>query len=395
VRVAYVSTDAGVPVFGSKGASVHVQAVAGALARRGADVTLLSARFGGVRPAALDRVAVRRLPAPPKGDPVAREQAALAANMDLVAALLAAGPVDLIYERHALWSHAAMEHARAHGVPGVLEVNAPLVDEQARHRALVDRAGAARAAARAFAAASAIVAVSRPVADWVAERCPDGDRRVHVVPNGADPGRALRVADPAHPPATRPCTIGFVGTLKPWHGVAGLVDAFDRLHARRGDARLLIVGDGPEGPDLRRDVELRGCAERVWFTGAVTPASVPPLLAEMDVAVAPYPAIEPFYFSPLKVLEAMAAGLPVVASDVGDLGELVGDGVTGLLVPPGDASALAAALDRLAADPAERRRMGEAGRARVLAAHTWDHVVDRILAIAAASQVGRKLPEVA
>jgi glycosyltransferase involved in cell wall biosynthesis len=394
MRVAYVSTDAGVPVFGSKGASVHVQAVAGALARRGADVSLLAARLGGARPAALDRVAVRRLPAPPKGDPIAREQAALAANAGVTAALRALGPLDLVYERHALWSHAAMEHARTIGTPGVLEVNAPLIDEQARHRALVDRAGAERATARAFAAASAIVAVSRPVADWVAQRCPDGDRRVHVVGNGADPGRVLPVTGPAHPPATLPCTIGFVGTLKPWHGVAQLLAAFDRLHARRPDVRLLVVGDGPEGPDLRRDAERRACAEHVWFTGAVTPASVPALLAEMDVAVAPYPPIEPFYFSPLKVLEAMAAGLPVVASRIGDLGDLVADDRTGLLVPPGDPAALAAALERLAADPAERRRMGEAGRARVVAAHTWDHVVDRILAIAAASAAG-SLPEVA
>src|SRR5690606_35992876 len=94
------------------------------------------------------------------------------------------------------------------------------------------------------------------------------------------------------------------------------------------------------------------------LAGAVEPAEVPAWLARMDIAVAPYHGDQPFYFSPLKIYEYMAAGLPVVASDVGDLAALVRHGETGLLCPPGDPPALAAALARLAGDPAAARRMG-------------------------------------
>jgi len=377
VRVAYVCADPGVPVFGTKGASVHVQAIAGALLRRGAEVTLLATRTGGMVPAALAHAEVVALPALPKGDAAARERAAQAANAGLAAALRALGPVDLVVERYSLWSHAALEHARAAGVPAVLEVNAPLVDEQGRHRALHDRPAAERVARRAFAAATAIVAVSEPVADWVAARCADGRRRVHVVGNGVDPDR--------FPPVERPpgrCTVGFVGTLKPWHGVEVLVDAFDRLHARRPGVRLLVVGDGPQSPWLRADLARRPCAPAVEFTGSVDPAAVPAALARMDVAVAPYPPLEPFYFSPLKVVEAMASGLPVVCSRIGALPDLVRDGVTGVLCRPGDPFDLAAALELLAADPPLRRRLGEEGRARVLASHTWDQVAGEVLRLA-------------
>jgi hypothetical protein len=188
MRIAYLCADPGVPVFGRKGASVHVQAVVDALARRGADVHLLAAREGGEPPAALRDVALHRLPCP-RGQPAARERTALAANSATSAALDAAGPFDLVYERHALWSHAAMEHTRASGTPGLLEVNAPLVEEQAAHRVLVDRAGAERAARRSFAAASALLAVSQPVADWLCARgVPAG--RVHAIGRASSRERA-------------------------------------------------------------------------------------------------------------------------------------------------------------------------------------------------------------
>jgi glycosyltransferase involved in cell wall biosynthesis len=98
----------------------------------------------------------------------------------------------------------------------------------------------------------------------------------------------------------------------------------------------------------------------------------------MDVAVAPYPPQPNFYFSPLKVYEYMAAGLPVVASRIGQLAELIHDGIDGLLCPPGDAMSLARALEQLQQAPQLRASLGLAARESVLHNYTWHAVAQRI-----------------
>jgi glycosyltransferase involved in cell wall biosynthesis len=170
--------------------------------------------------------------------------------------------------------------------------------------------------------------------------------------------------------------------MKPWHGVEDLVAAFAQLRAGSKDNRLLLVGEGPARSQLEAQVRALGLASRVHFTGAVEPAKVPGLMAAMDVAVAPYRSLPQFYFSPLKVYEYMAASLPVVASAVGQLKELIEPEVNGLLVPTGDVPALARALDRLRQDPEKRILLGRAARRKVLAHHTWDALAGRILELA-------------
>jgi glycosyltransferase involved in cell wall biosynthesis len=379
MRLAYVCTDQGVPVFGRKGCSVHVQEVVRAFGRLGARVELFTPRAEGEPPPGLEAVPMHRLPAAGKGDAAARERAALAANDALRDALGRAGPFDLVYERYALWGFAGMEHARAAGVPGLLEVNAPLIEEQAEHRTLVDRRGAEEVARRAFRAAMALVAVSAEVVSYL-EGYPEARGRVHVVPNGVNPERF-------RPRAPRPgdagtFVVGFVGSLKPWHGLPTLVEAFSLLHRRHRDTRLLVVGDGPERARLLGDLARRELCGAATLTGAVPPAEVARLLAGVDAAVAPYPKLGRFYFSPLKVYEYMAAGAAVVASRVGQLVELIEHGVNGLLCPPGDAGALAAALEELKEDPGLGERLSGEARATVLRGHTWEAVAERILRLA-------------
>ena len=97
------------------------------------------------------------------------------------------------------------------------------------------------------------------------------------------------------------------------------------------------------------------------------------------MAVAPYPASDDHYFSPLKIYEYAAAGLPVVASDIGQIPRIVSHGETGLIVPPSDPAALAAGIDALVLDPEYAARLGRAGRARAVAEHSWAHALDRIV----------------
>src|SRR5262249_57013720 len=153
MRTAYVCADRGIPVFGHKGCSVHVQEVLRAFARLGARIELFTSRPEGEPPAGLETIRIHPLPRVPKADQAVREQAAQAANEALYQMLEREGPFDLVYERYSLWSYAGMEHARDAGTPGLLEVNAPLIDEQAEHRVLVDRSAAEQVAERAFAAA--------------------------------------------------------------------------------------------------------------------------------------------------------------------------------------------------------------------------------------------------
>ena len=386
MRIAYVSADPGVPVFGRKGCSVHVQEIIAAFLRLGARVELFAARVEGDPAPPLRSVRVHPLPSAGTAGVAARERACIRANRDLRDALARRGPFDLVYERYSLWSFAAMQHAHACAVPGLLEINAPLIEEQARHRALIHRRAAARVAVRAFAAASALVAVSDEVAAAIGAYN-DGPTPVHVVPNGVDVERFRPDIVPGCRELQDTFTVGFVGTLKPWHGLTTLVDAFDRLARRRANVRLLVVGNGPGSRDLHEDLRRRNLLDLSVITGAIDTAKMPPLLTSMSVAVAPYADASGFYFSPLKVFEYMAAGLPIVASRAGQLAAVIDEGITGLLCPAGDAGAFAAALDRLYEDAALRSRLGNAARAKAERQHSWDAVCARLLEIAGVRRV--------
>lgn len=391
LRICYLCADLGIPIGGNKGASAHVRGLARAFGELGHRVTLLSPSVEGPEPVGVPTLPIRStsLPDALEGYVPAKLRRALghvwnnvAVEQTLTSHLPRLQP-DLLYERYSPFSAAGGAVARALGIPHVLEVNAPLAwgGEEHRQHALQETAAALEDAA--FAQASLIVAVSDELGRSLVERGVP-EEKVAVVPNGVEVQLFKPVGTSVDLPADR-FVIGFVGSLKRRHGVDVLARAFIRL-AEHPRYHLLVVGDGPER-DVVRSLEER-FPGRVTLAGAVPQSEVGSHLRAMHVAVAPYPQLEQFYDSPLKVLEYMASGRAIVASRIGQLQALIEHGHTGVLVRPGDDEMLAGAIDGLADDERHRRAMGMAAARCAWSGHRWTHRADEILRLASRVAAG-------
>ena len=373
MRIALLCSDLGVPLGGVKGASVHLRAVAAALLRMGHQVSAIVANAGpeiGYAPLTERGLELRVL-----------RQPRTVREVDWH--LLQVQP-QLMLERLALLAPEGALAAAEAGVPHVYEVNAPL-DEEAAHHRNFDRIDEARHAfTTGFAASRGAIAVSEPVAKWVRALAPERFA-VAVEPNGAGPEflsapdvKQLHLLEQRLRLTGGEFRVGFVGTFRPWHDLDTLLHAASEV-SKNVPTRLLMVGDGPQRNHLLRTAWSGRAA--VTLTGAVPHQEIPAHLALCDAVAVPY-AAEDVYFSPLKLVEAMAASRPVVASATGPVQRVVTDGRDGLLVPPGDRPAFAAALERLAFEPALRGRLGAEARRTVERQYTWDAVIGRVLQFA-------------
>ncbi|MDP8955756.1 MAG: glycosyltransferase family 4 protein [Actinomycetota bacterium] len=368
MRILQVSADRGVPLDGTKGASVHVRSMARAFRRQGHNVRLVMANLGE------DEATVKALSAQVLKPGSLIDQAARG------------GVADLVYERYALGHLEGLETAVTLGAPFVLEVNAPLVLEASRHRQATVRDGDEDVERRLFRSADLVVAVSEPLRKYIAE-IRGTDHGTVVVRNGCD-ARAFDSAAPLQ--SGPPQRLVFLGHPKPWHGAEDLPRLVADLRRRGWDVDLLLIGAGAGADAVASRARDLGVGDHVEVTGALSPEAAIRRLHEGTVAVAPYPPQGLYYFCPLKVIECMAAGLPVVTTAQGDLPEVVGD--AGLLVPPGDQRALLQAVELLLRNEPLRRGLGARGRERALSSFTWDHAADHVLrAVAEIGGVGQRV----
>jgi glycosyltransferase involved in cell wall biosynthesis len=371
MRILYVASAIALP--GASGGATHVREVAEGLARRGHAMRVIARRAGRAAEAGFDNgVKVTLLPVPDK---------LALLTYPAVARVAARFRPDVIMERYYNFAGAGVLLARRRGLPALLEVNAPMVDPPGSRKDRLDRA--LGRPLRRWAVRQALWSrrIVTPLATTVPPPVPRG--RIEAVNWGANvdrfhPGlcaeRAAGRAAYGIPPDA--VVAAFVGSFRAWHGVESFVRAGLRLTAREPNLVFLAIGGGPELPAV--EALARG-ADRILFTGAQPHTAVPGLLAMADIGVAPFaPAAYPplrafgFYWSPLKVFEYMAMGLPVVTPAIPPLNEIVRAGAEGLLYPEGDEAALAGAIARLAADPAARAAMGASARARVVARYSWD-----------------------
>ena len=363
MRILYAAIDQTVP--GTVGGSVHVQGAAEALAGRGHEVHVLASRGTGAVPTrdGVHWIWMR----PPFGAQTLRWT-----RTPAVVRLAREIRPDVVIERYYNFGGEGIAAGRAVNATTVLEVNAPVVDFPGSRKAMVDKAlliePMRRWRERLCAAADLIVA---PAAAILPPATPPA--KVLTLEWGADTDRFHPDAAP-RPARSSGLVAVFAGAFRSWHGAIALVRAVRALHAAgRRDISAELIGDGPE---LARTREAARGVEGITFLGAIPHDQVPAALARADVGVAPFdlaahrPLSLGFYWSPLKIFEYMATGLPVVAPAIDRIPALVGHEREGILYEPGAADGLAGALERLS-DQALRTRLGLAARERAVREYSW------------------------
>lgn len=390
VKICYLSSDLAAPLSGSTGAAAPMRGLVRAFTALGHEVVVVAPGAGGERsdtelqaqfvPIAIPQIVAGMYA---KGPP--RLGAALgylwnnvSVDQTLSGVLKTQRP-DLVYERYAPFGLAGVLGARRGSVRHLLEVNALLAWDERRAREQPLHQAAQWIERAALDSASGIVTPTPELKDALISGGV-AESKIRVAPNGVDadlfcpegPVRAKR--------ADGRFVLGFVGALRSGRGVDVLVTAFRRLAS---DPRydLLVVGGGPEAKLV--DGLARELPGRVMRVGPLPHREVVEYVRGMDIAIAPAPPVLRLRLSALALLEYMAAGRAIIAARVPPLADFVQEGVNGLLVPPGDADALAEAVRWLAQDGRLRRQLGGAAAAEARRAHLWTHRATQILEPAA------------
>lgn len=343
-RIAAINQDRGICPGRNKGAAVHLVAIRDAFARLDCDVVPFDEPDDDVLVSTLARDATGQ-------------------NFDLV------------YERYALGKATGAQFARDSGIPFVVEINSPLADEQQLYRGRAETRAERERDRFLFRHAHCVLAVSSTVAEYACARGAAPDT-IMVCPNGVDTQRFnLQVDGSAvrheHVPDGR-FVIGFHGRLRPWHSFDQLVLVFLELLERDLPVHLLVVGDG--------DFDALAELPDNYFTHVEWQphAKVPEFVAAFDALPLTYRPDAPFFYSPLKLMEAMACGVVPLVPDLGDLPQVVDHPRTGLIYRAGDFGGLAKLLAELVVDNEQRQSIGR--RAGEFAtAHSWDRIAAKVL----------------
>ena len=366
MKILYVALDQRVP--GTTGGSVHVTSVAQGLAALGHDVDVLTAPGDGPFPAG--QVQWHAM-SPPFGMRHLRGLRAAA-----VARMAYRVGAEAVIERYHNFGGEGIRAADAIDALAVLEVNAPVIDYPGSPKAWFDR-----------------FLLVEPMRRWRDWQCRRADLVITptaaIIPAFVPPDRIVEIEWGADTESFRPDAEGhlpftrdpgavlaiFAGAFRAWHGAINLVRAVRALReGGRSGLQAVMIGDGPEWSRVKEEASH---VPGITLTGAVTHTQMPACLAAADIGVAPFdleahpPLQLGFYWSPLKVFEYMAAGLPVVAPAIPRLASIVRSDQEGVLYHPREPGGLAEALGRLVDDAALRRTLGSAARERVTTLFSW------------------------
>ena len=375
MKICYLCPDLGISIDGFKGASSHIRNFVRALISLGHDVSVMTS-------CSVDQnefeFPVTVIPQPKFINDILHEEHTRVwralrhlfyngAIEKVFEHILHNQNIDLIYERYSPFSAAGSIIARQLNIPHILEVNAPLADQGKRYRRQALQEACELMEMTAFNRTNMIVTLTDELRQWMISIGIPSEKII-VRPCGVDE----TVFTPEGPSLVDnfkgKTVIGFLGSLKPWHDIELLAKAFEVL-AEEDRYHLLVVGDGP----MRKTMQSLAMdfPDQVTLTGAIPQQEVPKYVRAMDIAVAPYPNLDLFYFSPLKVYEYMAMGKAVVATGIGQLKTLIRHGETGMLVPPGNLESFVKTIKQLAEDSNLRSVIGAQATQEIQANHTW------------------------
>jgi glycosyltransferase involved in cell wall biosynthesis len=389
MKIIYLCTDPGIPVFGRKGCSTHVRETCYALQRLGHEVKLFCSNIEGDHDLQdkLDIINVQS----PKSKKIGFDLRHILLDRRMWARLdrfIRDWKPDAIYERYSLYSKAGEKSQLKYGLPRLMEVNAFLTMEQ-KDRI---RFGwlARRIERRLIRNSPHVIVVSEPLRQDVYKLgIPlDAIEKMPMAVNldGFNPSRnGSRVREKYH--MENRFVIGYVGTLSGWHGLRLIHDVAIKLKsANVGPISFLIVGgEGEKLEKHRRKVRKKGLEDTIQYIGSVSHDDVPNHIRAMDIAMIPDTT---YWSSPAKLFEYQASGIPVLAPSYPAIHEALEHGREGMIFEPGNTDQIAALIQEMQSSPGKLRDMGEAARVRAEKEHSWEKngqaIIDLYL------QMGRK-----
>ena len=292
--------------------------------------------------------------------------------------ILVAEQPDALLVRYNLLNFSAPLAAKIKGIPVVLEVNSPHAFER-KHLVkdvwqipllpfLIEWLN--------LKLADRVITVSNALKRYYVEKKLSPEK-ISVVPNGVNTGRfspqisSNRIRDKYN--FQDRIVLGFVGSFHYWHGIDNLLKLIEYTLPKYSNVAYLLVGDGPLKNDMESFVKNRHLDERVILTGYVPHDDVPFYVAAMDIVLAPYPASDFFYFSPLKLFEYLAAGKAVIASNIGQIAELIRDNENGVLYNPENLDDLFKRTSQVIENAELRNCLAQNGRRSVVDSYSWQN----------------------
>lgn len=385
MKICFLCPDLGIPIDGHKGASSHIRGFVNALKRHGHEMSIITSR--PVKEGTID-VPITVIPQPkiiegilknesPRTFRALRHVLYNCSIESLLENVIAKEKPDLIYERYSPFSVAGGIISKQNKIPHILEINAPLAEQGKRYRNQALQDASELLEISAFKQAGLLITLTKELKNWLIE-LGISEEKVKVRPCGVDEKLFHTNGESFRQEFEDKIVLGFLGSLKPWHDIELLASVFRKI-ARDPKYHLLVVGDGPMRKIINAlSEELPG---RVTCTGAIEQEDVPKYVRAMDIALAPYPEMDLFYFSPLKIYEYMAMGRAIIATGIGQINELIEDNKTGCLVPVGDEEAWIKTIKTLAKNSLSIKQLGQAAATEIRQNHTWEKRVQTFMNI--------------